>query len=129
MSDLNPNCLTLVVNVFLEGFFKKVDFEKNQQATKKHAKLPSRQRVNSNRHQFLSHLPYRSSNFCLLFVLRFATISIKVHGSCKCRSLQSNYRLSILTLGRWQSKTLILSKNVHQKSVETEFSIAICRRR
>ena len=31
---------------FLKEFFKKVDFEKNQQTTKKHAKLPSRQRVN-----------------------------------------------------------------------------------
>ena len=32
--------------VFLEEFFKKVDFEINQPITKKHAKLPSRQRVN-----------------------------------------------------------------------------------
>ena len=31
--------------VFLKEFFKKIDFEKNQQTTKKHEKLPSRQRV------------------------------------------------------------------------------------
>ena len=31
--------------VFLKEFFKKVDFEKNQQTTNKYAKLPSRQRV------------------------------------------------------------------------------------
>ena len=30
---------------FLKEFFEKVDFEKNQQTTKQHAKLPSRQRV------------------------------------------------------------------------------------
>ena len=30
--------------VFLKEFFDKVDFEKNQQMTKKHAKLSSRQR-------------------------------------------------------------------------------------
>ena len=32
------------------------------------------------------------------------------------------------TPGRRQSKTLIVSPNVDQKSFETEFSIAICRR-
>ena len=42
--DLDPNCLTLIA--FLKEFFEKVDFEKNQQTTKKHAKLPSRQSVN-----------------------------------------------------------------------------------
>ena len=31
--------------VLLKEFFEKVEFEKNQQTTKKHAKLPSRQRV------------------------------------------------------------------------------------
>ena len=31
--------------VFLKDFFEKVDFEKCQQTTKKHAKLPSIQRV------------------------------------------------------------------------------------
>ena len=36
--DLSPNCLTLMV--FLKEFFKKVDFEKNQQTTNKHEKLP-----------------------------------------------------------------------------------------
>ena len=43
MPDLDPNCLTLTV--FLKEFFEKVDFEKNQQTTKEHEKLPSRQRV------------------------------------------------------------------------------------
>ena len=33
----------------------------------------------------------------------------------------------MFTPGRRQSKTLILSTNVDQKSLETEFSIAICR--
>ena len=32
-----------------------------------------------------------------------------------------------VTPGRRQSKTLILSTNVDQKSIETEFSIVICR--
>ena len=32
-----------------------------------------------------------------------------------------------ITPGRRQSKTPILSRNVDQKSLETEFSIAICR--
>ena len=34
--DLDPNCLPLIV--FLKEYFEKVDFEKNQQITKKHAK-------------------------------------------------------------------------------------------
>ena len=33
----------------------------------------------------------------------------------------------VLTLDRRQSKTLILTTNVDQKSLETEFSIAFCR--
>ena len=33
----------------------------------------------------------------------------------------------MITPGRRQSKTSILSTNVDQKSLETEFSIAICR--
>ena len=41
--DLDPNYLTLMV--FLKEFFKKVDFEKNQQTTKKHEKLPRMQRA------------------------------------------------------------------------------------
>ena len=37
----DPNCLTLMV--FLNEFFlEKVDFENNQQSTKKHQKLPSK---------------------------------------------------------------------------------------
>ena len=35
-----------VLKVFLNDFFEKVDFEKNQQTTKKHEILPSRQRGN-----------------------------------------------------------------------------------
>ena len=38
-SDLGPNCLTLMV--FEKELFEKIDFEKNQKTTKKHAKLPS----------------------------------------------------------------------------------------
>ena len=34
---------------------------------------------------------------------------------------------SKFTPGRWQSKTPILSRNLDQKSIETVFSIAICR--
>ena len=34
---------------------------------------------------------------------------------------------AIITPGRRQSKTPILSRNVDQKSIETEFIIAICR--
>ena len=39
--DLDPNCLTLIV--FLKEYFEKVDFEKNQQMTKPHAKVLSMQ--------------------------------------------------------------------------------------
>ena len=41
--DLNPNCLTLIV--YLKEFFEKIDFEKNQQTTKKREKFPRGQRV------------------------------------------------------------------------------------
>ena len=41
--DLDPSCLTLV---YLKEIFENVGFEKNQQTTKKHSNLPSRQRVN-----------------------------------------------------------------------------------
>ena len=33
---------------------------------------------------------------------------------------------TLLTPGRWQSKTPILSRIIDQKSIETVFSIAIC---
>ena len=33
----------------------------------------------------------------------------------------------VITLERWQSKTLILSTNANKKMLETEFLIAICR--
>ena len=42
--DLDPNCLTLWYSS--KNFFsEKVDFEKNQQMTRKHEKLPKRQKV------------------------------------------------------------------------------------
>ena len=41
--------------VFLKELFEKVDFEKNQQTTKKREKLPRGQRVNSG-------LPIRGNN-------------------------------------------------------------------
>ena len=45
--------------VLPKEFFEKVDFEKkNQQTTKKHAKLPSRQRVKQNENE--------RPRFCLL---------------------------------------------------------------
>ena len=34
--------------IFLKEFFEKVDFENNKQTTKKHYKLPRRQRIKSN---------------------------------------------------------------------------------
>ena len=39
--------------VFLKEFFEKVEFEKNQQTTKKHAKLPRGQRVNATDEAYL----------------------------------------------------------------------------
>ena len=36
-------------------------------------------------------------------------------------------RISNITPGKWQSQTLIPSTNVDNKSLETEFLIAICR--
>ena len=45
-TDLATNCLTLII--FLKEFYKKVDFEKNQQMTKKHEKLPRRQMIFQN---------------------------------------------------------------------------------
>ena len=38
---------------------------------------------------------------------------------------RTKYNGGISTPGRWQSKTLILSTKIDQKSLETEFSIAI----
>ena len=42
--------------VFLKEFAEKVGFEKNPHMTKKHAKLPSRQRVNVNAFFFITFL-------------------------------------------------------------------------
>ena len=39
--------------LYLKEFFKKVDFEKIQQTTKNHEKLPSMQRGTSNQHVLL----------------------------------------------------------------------------
>ena len=52
------------------------------------------------------------------------------HGVNLCDQ-ESVYKLiyvvvTLITLGRRQSKTPILSRNVDQKSLETEFTIAIC---
>ena len=51
-ADMDPNCLTLMI--FLNEFFEKVDFEKSQQMTKKHAKLPSRDRVKVGKKKYSS---------------------------------------------------------------------------
>ena len=40
---------------------------------------------------------------------------------------KGNNQIKLTTPDRRQSKTLILSMDVDQKSLETEFSIAICR--
>ena len=40
--QFGPNLFDILM-VFLKEFFQKVNFEKNQQTTKKHEKLPSRQ--------------------------------------------------------------------------------------
>ena len=52
--------------VFLKEFFKKDDFEKNQQTTKKHAKLPSMQRVTCNLGCLKVKFKdlFKSENFC-----------------------------------------------------------------
>ena len=42
-------------------------------------------------------------------------------------SIPTSTSTTSTTSGRLQSKALILSKNVDQKSLKTEFSIAICR--
>ena len=44
-TQIRPDILFGTLMVFLKEFFKKVDFEKIQQTTKKHEKLPSRLRV------------------------------------------------------------------------------------
>ena len=51
---------------------------------------------------------------------------------CRCADsfeylLSAHANLYFITTGRRQSKKLILSTNVDQKSLKTEFSIAICR--
>ena len=52
--DLDPNYLTLMV--FPIFFFENVDFEKNQQTTKRQAKLPSRQRIKNLKKQVISFI-------------------------------------------------------------------------
>ena len=47
--------------------------------------------------------------------------------SCQILTQQISYGQDDLTTDRRQSKTLILSTNVDQKSLQTEFSIAISR--
>ena len=52
-------------------------------------------------------------------------------GNRQKSQLRSKERLnsshSVYTPDRWQSKMLILLTNIDQKSLEIEFSIAICR--
>ena len=43
---------------FLKEFYEKVYFEKNQQTTKRHAKLPSRQSVNEVHFMFIAHASF-----------------------------------------------------------------------
>ena len=45
----------------------------------------------------------------------------------KFQNVAKKISVTILTPGRRQSKTPTLSRNVDQKSIETVFSIAICR--
>ena len=52
--------------VFLKEFFEKVDFEKNQQTTQKHGKLPSMQR--DKWHIFTFQFKYRYTFLRLLFI-------------------------------------------------------------
>ena len=58
-ADQGPNCLTLRW-YFLKIFFQKVNFEKNQQTTKKHEKLPSMQLVNDKTDSNLFTAPFKS---------------------------------------------------------------------
>ena len=46
--NINKFVHTDTLMVLLKEFFEKVDFEKDQQTTKKLAKLPSNQRVNQS---------------------------------------------------------------------------------
>ena len=52
--------------VFLKEFFEKVDFEKKEQMTKKHEKLPSRQRVKTifftRRHEWKLILEFKEND-------------------------------------------------------------------
>ena len=43
--DLDSNCLTLRMYIFLQEFFEKGDFEKNQQTTKRREKFPRGQEL------------------------------------------------------------------------------------
>ena len=60
--------------VFLKEFFEKVDFEKkkNQQTTKKHANLPSRQRVNDFHFFFTGYWVF----IILLFVAIIVIVAV-----------------------------------------------------
>ena len=57
-------------------------------------------------------------------------IEVKIHGYIRANvSLGAPARaiyVRLITLGRRQSKTLMLSTNVNQKSLKTEFLIAVC---
>ena len=58
--DLDPNCLALIV--FHKEFFEKVDFEKNQQMTKSHAKFLSMQSLHYFTQNSFSHSECNSVN-------------------------------------------------------------------
>ena len=47
---------------FMKEFFEKVDFEKNQQMTKKHEKLPRRQYVKKNSWEKLNEILFIIKN-------------------------------------------------------------------
>ena len=57
--------------VFLKEFFKWFDIEKKQQTTKKHAKFPSRQRVNS--------FPASGPTSCLMKIFETVCVSVYCH--------------------------------------------------
>ena len=60
-------------------------------------------------------------------ISRFVTNKGSRQGKVRSQNLVEACLKDAITPGRRQSKTPILSRNVDQKSLETEFSITICR--
>ena len=87
--------------VFLKEFFEKVDFEKNQQTTKKHAKLPRRQRVKSFPYVYLcintSKLP-RPSDIVQELAMVISVV-IRTVGFCMVTRGQGCHLVSIYRVG------------------------------